>query len=106
MRPSVLLFAFLATGCAGTQSHLRLLENAGALRVDPGPTPGIYIVTIKNTKDFNFDPDNLDTRNGAALQALETQCPRAHVVGETVINTGQFLMGNPARTYAIKVACV
>lgn len=92
--------------CAGSQSHLRVLESANALSVAPAQAAGYdYLVSIRNVKDFGFDPDDKATRDRTALQALETQCPKARIVGETVMNTGTYALGNPSRTYAIQVKC-
>lgn len=103
------LLAFLAPifqGCAGSQSHLRLLEKDNALNI--APTQGVgydYVVSIRNVKDFGFDPDNKATRDRTVLQAMQSQCPGARIVGETVTSTGEYALGNPSRTYAIQVKC-
>lgn len=93
-------------GCAGSQSHLRLLEKDNALSVAPANSPTHdFVVSIRNLKDFGYDADDKATRDRTALQALEAQCPAGRVVGETVINTGTYALGNPSRTYAIQVKC-
>lgn len=97
---------FALTGCAGSQSHLRLLEHDNALSVAPAQSPTHdFVVSIRNVKDFGYDPDDKGTRDRTALQALAAQCPNARVVGETVIETGTYLLGNPSRTYAVQVKC-
>jgi hypothetical protein len=94
------------TGCYNGPVGLRLLENGNALRVDRATASGYdYVVSIRNVKDIGFNPDDPATRNGVALSVLGDQCPRASIVGETVINTGAYLLGDPARTYAIQVKC-
>lgn len=45
--------------CAGSQSHLRILEADNALSVAPAQSAGYdYLVSIRNVKDFGFDPDD------------------------------------------------
>lgn len=103
------VFVLLApafSGCSGTQSHLRTLEQINALSVAPASSPTHdFVVSIRNVKDPGYDPDIKATRDATALSALKTQCPGGRVVGETVIDTGTYLLGNPARTYAIQVKC-
>ena len=107
MRPIIAVtLAVVCAGCAGTQSELRILENQNALQVDPSPTADAsFVVSIRNVIDFGYDPDIKATRDATALQALKTQCPEGVIVGETVIDTGTYLLGNSSRTYAIKVKC-
>lgn len=99
--------AVLLGGCAGTDAHTRLLEKDGAVRVDAaGPgLPYEFVVSIRNVKDAGYDPDVPEIRNGQALRMLRDQCPAGRVVGETVISTGEYVLGNPARTYAVQVRC-
>ena len=106
IRCAAVLALFALTGCAGSQSHLRLLEKDNALSVMPVQSPTHdFVVSIRNVKDFGYDPDDRGTRDRTALQALATQCPRGRVVGETVIDTGTYALGNPSRTYAVQVKC-
>lgn len=98
--------AMLVLGCAGSQSHLRLLEKDNALSVTTAQSSLYdFVVSIRNIKDIGYDPDDKPTRDRTALQALNSQCPGARIVGETVINTGTYALGNPSRTYAIQVKC-
>ncbi len=93
-------------GCAGSQSHLRILESGNAISVTPSSAPGHdFVVSIRNVKDFGYDPDDKATRDTTALQMLREQCPAGRVVGETVVNTGTFALGNPARNYLVQVKC-
>jgi hypothetical protein len=103
----VLSLVLGVAGCAGSQAQLRLLESGNALSVQPAPTGAAYdyVVSLKNVKDFGYDPDDQPTREATALRTLKAQCPNGRVVGETVIETGTYLLGNPSRTYAIQVAC-
>jgi hypothetical protein len=94
------------SGCAGTQSHLRTLEQINALSVAPASSPTHdFVVSIRNVKDPGYDPDNKATRDATALSALKTQCPAGRIVGETVVDTGTYALGNPARTYMVQVKC-
>ena len=97
MRWVILPTAVLLAGCAGSQAHLRLFEHDNALSVAPAQSPTHdYVVSIRNLKDFGYDPDDKATRDSTALTALKTQCPAARVVGETAIDTGTYALGNPA----------
>lgn len=102
----LLAFTIFSSGCAGTQSHLRLLESSGDVRVQSvEASDHDYVVSIRNTVDFGHNPDNKETRDRIALQLLETQCPAASVIGEDVIETGSYLGGRPSRVYQVKIAC-
>lgn len=104
---SVILLSLASASCAGSQSHLRILEAAGDVRVMPSATPDAdYTVSIRNTVDFGYNPDNQATRHETAVGLLKAQCPAAHVVGETMISTGEYLGGRPSNTYIIQVRCI
>lgn len=106
MRLTALFAIGVLTGCAGSQTHLRILEAENSLRVDVANSPDYdYTVSLRNVKDFNYNVDDKATRDATALRALQTQCPRGSIVGETVINTGTYLLGDPARTYVMQVRC-
>ena len=104
-------FVFVATGslasCAGTDTHLRMMEQQGAYQIEPSQNKAAYdyVVRIKNLVDLGYDPDNPETRNAAALKGLATQCPSARIVGEEVIEKGTYAIGRPAREYFIQVKC-
>lgn len=102
----VVLGALALGGCAGSQEHLRLLEADHAISVMPASAPDHdFVVSIRNLVDVGYDPDDKATRDRTALQFMQAQCPRATIVGETAISTGNYLMGRPAKTYAIKIKC-
>lgn len=96
----------LLAGCAGTQSYLRILESSNAISVAPASGPGHdFVVSIRNIKDIGYDPDDKPVRDATALQMMRAQCPAGRVVGETVLNTGAYMLGNPSRTYLVQVRC-
>ena len=98
--------AAMCAACAGTQSHMRILENSNALRVEPTPGPGYdYTVVVRNVKDIGYNPDNRADREGIARMAIQPQCPSAALVKEDVIEKGEYLLGNAAREYFIRVRC-
>jgi hypothetical protein len=102
-----ILAGMLLAGCVGSDLHNRALEADNAVRVDPAPPgqPYDFVVSVRNLKDFGYDPDNKPDRDGVALRFLKTQCPAGRIYGETVIDTGTYLLGNPSRTYAMQVKC-
>jgi hypothetical protein len=64
----VALCAALA-GCAGTDTHLRMLENSNALQIEPSQIKDFdYVVRMKNLIDIAYDPDNPETRKETALR--------------------------------------
>ncbi|MFN3853087.1 MAG: hypothetical protein ACK4M0_01715 [Phreatobacter sp.] len=96
----------LLAGCAGSDLHNRMMEGEGVFRVGPSPSPDSdYVVSIRNAKDFGFDPDIQESRNHMALNLLRHQCPAGSIVGETAITTGHDILGRPIITYAIRVKC-
>ena len=96
--------AVILAGCADSQPYMRTLKQSNALRVDPANTLGAdYVVSLRNLKDVGYDPDDKADRDRVALAALRDQCPAGRIVGETVINTGTYLLGNPSRTYALRI---
>lgn len=104
---STLAAALLLSGCMpGSQGYIRNMESYGNLRVEPSNQPGYdYAVYVRNVLDIGYDPSNKATRDQTALQMLKTQCPAGTVVGETVINTGEWMGGRQSATYIIQVKC-
>lgn len=93
------------SGCVGSQTHLRELENNGSVRVERSNSKNFdYVVSIRNVI-HGFDPDNPESRREVAQKMMETQCPQNTVVGEDIIETGTWLGGRPSRTYAMHVKC-
>jgi hypothetical protein len=69
-------------GCAGSDTHLRMLENSNALQVEPSQSKEFdYVVRMKNLVDIGYNPDNPDTRRQTALHEMQAQCPGARIVG-------------------------
>jgi hypothetical protein len=95
----------ILSGCVGSQTHLRDLENNGVVRVDrSNAKDSDYVVSIRNVI-HDFDPDNPESRREVAQKMMATQCPQNTVVGEDIIETGTWLGGRPSRTYAVRVKC-
>jgi hypothetical protein len=93
-------------GCAGTDTHLRMLENSNALQIEPSQVKDFdYVVRMKNLIDIGYDPDNPETRKDTALRAMQAQCPGARIVGEQVIEKGTYAIGRPAREYFVQIKC-
>jgi hypothetical protein len=93
-------------GCAGTDTHPRMLENSNALQIEPSQVKDFdYVVRMKNLVDIGYDPDNSETRKETALRAMQAQCPGARIVGEQTIEKGTYPIGRPAREYFIQIKC-
>lgn len=99
--------AVLLAACTpGTQGYIRNMEGHGNLRVEPSNQPGYdYAVYVRNVLDIGYNPSDKATRDQTALQMLQTQCPTGSVVGETIINTGEWLGGRQSLTYIVQVKC-
>jgi len=83
-----------------------MLENSNALQIEPSQNKDYdYVVRIKNLLDIGYDPDNPETRQDAALRAIQAQCPQARIVGEQIIEKGTYAIGRPAREYFIQIKC-
>ncbi|MEH7903989.1 hypothetical protein V7794_22600 [Rhizobium laguerreae] len=105
MKAKFLVLAFSIT-LAGCQTQMRMLETSGDIRVEPSPVAGAdYVVHMRNTIDFGYNPDDKANRDRFALNYLKTQCPVGRIVNESVIQTGTYGLGRPARTYSIYVKC-
>lgn len=104
MRLLTLALIAILPGCAGSQPHFRALEMYGDIGVTPSGSD--YIVSIKNKRDVDYNMEDRKNRHQLAVQYMSAQCPRgASVIDETSITTGTYLLGNPAKTYAVRVRC-
>ncbi|MGO8093234.1 hypothetical protein [Rhizobium leguminosarum] len=100
------LVLVLSVALAGCQTQMRMLEDSGDLRVEPTSVAGAdYVVHMRNKIDFGYNPDDKATRDRVALNYMKTQCPAGRIVKESVIETGTYGMGRPARTYMLYVKC-
>jgi hypothetical protein len=109
-RPRSLFFlvgcAALAAGCAGTQSHLRLLESGGAIRVDVADDKSYdYKVLIENRVDFGWDGGDKEDRMKTVQLMFGERCRDVKVLEEVPIEKGTYLTGKPAVTWVMKVKC-
>jgi hypothetical protein len=101
-----ILLLMLLSACSTSSLYHRTLEQSNALRVDPILSRDAdYVVSLRNVKDIGYDPDDPYTRQEVALSVLREQCPNGAIAGESIINTGSYLLNNPARTYAVRVKC-
>lgn len=97
---------FLLAGCAGSDTHLRMLENQNAFQIEPSQSKDYdFVIKMKNLLDIGYDPDNPETRKETALRAMRSQCPEATIVGEQIIDKGTYAIGRPAREYFIQIRC-
>lgn len=100
---------FLSVGLlllAGCQSQMRMLESSGDIRAEPSTVAGSdYVVHLRNTLDFGYNPDDKANRQKTALALMKTQCPSGRIVKESVLNTGTYGFGRPSRVYSIYIKC-
>jgi hypothetical protein len=105
-RTLIVVGSILLSGCAGTDTQLRLLERENALRIEPiSGKPYDYTVRLSNVIDFGYDPDNKETRDDTAMRAIRAQCPAGVIVGEDIIEKGTYAIGRQAREYLIQIKC-
>lgn len=101
-----LILITLGVALASCQSQMRALESGGAIRVEPSNVAGAdYVVHLRNTVDFGYNPDDKANRDKFALQMLQKQCPTGRIVKETSVETGTYALGRVARTYFVYVKC-
>jgi hypothetical protein len=102
MRGKLLIASLLlVSGC-----QTRILEQEGVLRVEPSTLAGSdYVVQLRNSLDFGFDPDNTANRHKWALHYIKSQCPNGRVVSDRAVETGTYALGRPARTHFVYIAC-
>lgn len=94
-------------GCAGTQSHLRILESGGDIRTDIANDDSYdYKVFIKNTVDFGWDGGNEKDRIKAVNLMFKDSCKQTQIVDQIPIRKGEYLTGKEAVTWVMKVKCV
>ena len=95
------------SACAGTDAHLRLLEGANALRIEPAQGKNYdYIVRISNAAvDIGYYPDDKATRDDIAMRTIRAQCPAARIVGENIIEKGTSVLSRSLREYLIQIKC-
>jgi hypothetical protein len=107
MRLAAILMTLLLTGCAGTQSHLRLLESDGTIRADVSDDPSYdYKIFIRNTKDIGWNGNDESDRISAAKLMFEDSCKSVQVIDQTPLKTGKYLFGDDAITWIMKVKCI
>ena len=106
MMKRIVIFLVIGLLLAGCQMQMRMFEAAGEMRVEPSTLAGSdYVVHMRNVIDINYNPDNKANREMWALGMLKTQCPAGRVVRTSVINTGTYGIGKPARTYSVYIKC-
>lgn len=103
MKVVVLVTVLVLGGC---QTQMRMIENDGALSVEPTNDKGAnYIVKMRNQVDFGFNPDDRASRHEWALRYTNVQCPSGRIVSESSIETGTYATGRKSRTHFVYVAC-
>lgn len=94
-------------GCAGTHSHLRILESSGDIRTDISDADTYdYKVFIKNTVDFGWDGGNEQDRLKAVNLMFKKTCKKTQVIDQIPIKKGEYLTGKEAVTWVMKVKCI
>jgi hypothetical protein len=106
MRPIAILMTLLLTSCAGTQSHVHMLESQGFISVDVADDPGYdYKVSMKNAWDFGWNGNNEEDRISAVKLLFEENCQSVEVIDQKPIPRGSML-GRDLVTWVMKVKCV
>lgn len=102
-----LISLLFVSGCAGTPTHVRMLEAGGAVRSEPSTEPGYdFKVWIQNTRDFGWDGGNREDRQKTVNAKFEENCKSTQIVEESSIPNGTYALGKPAMTWVMKVKCL
>ncbi len=103
--PVVVLVAVASAACAGTEGG-KPPPSTNAVSVVRATSPDYdFVVSIPDVKNAQYDPSDKATREGTALAALKDQCEAPQVIGETIVSSGTFLLGDQSRAYAMQVRC-
>lgn len=103
----IALFLIVAlAGCAGSPTHISLLEGQGGVRFDIADDPSYdRKVVVRNTLDIGWDGDRKEDRLKAVEGLRGEACPDPRVIEEIPIDTGKYFDGRTSRTWVIKVKC-
>lgn len=94
-------------GCAGTQSHLRILETDGTIRTDISDDASYdYKVFIENRIDFGWDGDNAEDRLRTVNLMFNDTCKDVKVLDQIPIKKGKYLVGRESVVWVMKVKCI
>lgn len=105
---TLIFCALLALGgCAGTQSHIAILEREGTIRTDISDDPAYdYKVFIRNNIDFGWDGGNVEDRLKTVNLMFEDTCNSVKVINQEPIKTGSTVFGHDMVTWVMKVRCL
>lgn len=100
---TLLLFLY---SCAGTTTHLKMLEDGGAIRMEKSTENYYdYKIFIKNTVDIGWSGDNQEDRKKYINLLLKDECKQIQILSEESIQTGTYPINRPALTWISKVKC-
>ncbi|MFL7015459.1 hypothetical protein AB6D16_009185 [Vibrio cyclitrophicus] len=102
----IIVMLTLLMGCAGSQTHLRILESGGDIRTELSDTDEYdYKVYIKNTIDFGWDGGDEKDWLNAVQMMFKDSCRSVDVLEQTPIHRGEYGIGKEAITWVMKVKC-
>ncbi len=102
----VLMVGALLTGCAGARFGASEAQSDEPISVQPSQSAGYdYLVIVRDRPNSNFDPNDQQARDLAALAKLKDQCDAPRIVGETVVKSDGNGFAGEARRYEVKVRC-
>lgn len=96
----------LMSSCAGTTTHLKMLEDSGSVRIESVLNEEYnYKVFIKNTTDFGWDGGLRSDREKAINLIFKEKCEKTDILDEASIQTGTYAFSKPALTWIMKIKC-
>ncbi len=109
MKKSIIILiccGFVFISCAGSQRHIGTMTAQGKINVNTVDDESYdYKVSILNYVEIGWDGNKKEDRLKAVNVIFKDKCNDYEVIDETSIQTGKYVLGNPAITYILKVKC-
>lgn len=101
-----LLIVLWFSSCAGTLTHVHMLEHGGAIRTESVANEEYqYKVFIKNTRDFGWNGDVKEDREKAINLMFADRCKKVEILEDLPLQTGTYPINRPAITWIMKIKC-
>lgn len=102
----VVLASVVLAACAGTEGGKPPVQSANTVSVVRATSPNYdFVVSVPDVKGPQYDPSDKAARESMALAALKNDCEAPEIIGESIVSSGTFLLGDQSRVYAMQVRC-